>query len=400
MIRTLGAMSELTATTDRTDPEPVPPSAGRTGRWCLGTKLMVTATAGWAAFVVAHRLISGRTPMWAPFDMLPPLVFVAVPVVLMVIAPLARPVRWRLLIALAVTVAIGWPVNGLNPGTLWYTPPAAPAGAIRVVSWNTEFWDQDWRTAGRTTTPDFYAWLRSFDADVYLLKEYLRAKPEAATQAWTADLAIRVDATAELAREFPGYQVAVAGEQITLSRLPIVSHTGLDMQPYLPAAQRDVPPALADFAESFTVETLRTDIQVGDRVVSFYNAQPHQPPTQWQLWKPDARDADRYNFNRRAASFRVLRQDIEANPNPVVIGADLNTSPSMGTRRWLPSGLDDNRAALSSVYPATWNDRGAGLWQIDWFLTGHGARVNRYQLPDAGGRSDHRPQVVTLSVDR
>lgn len=362
--------------------------------------MMVIATAGWAVFVVAHRLISGRTPMWAPFDMLPPFVFVVVPLVLIVITPFARPVRWRLLIVLAVTVVIGTPVNGMNLRTLWYTPPRPPAGAIKVVSWNTEFWDLDWRTAGRETTPDFYTWLRSFDADVYLLKEYLRAKPEAASRAWTADLAIRVDATAELAREFSGYQVAVAGEQITLSRLPIVAHTGLDIQQYLPAEQRDVPPALADFAESFTVETLRTDIQVGDRVVSFYNAQPHQPPTQWQLWRSSARDAGRYNHNRRRASFRVLQQDIEANANPVVVGADLNTSPSMGSRRWLPSGLDDNRAALSSVYPITWNARGARLWQIDWLLTGHGARVHRYQIPDASGRSDHLPQVVTLSVDR
>lgn len=369
-------------------------------RWCLGTRLVVAASLAWLLFVVLHRLLSGRTGLWAPLDLIPPFLLVAVPTILLAVAPLARPVRWRIMAVLAVAGLLGGGQSGINLTTLWYTPPPAPPEAITVVSWNTEFWDQDWRNAGgdgyRT---DFYDYLRELDADVYLLTEYLYSRGSDGFQGdWTADMAEQLNELPRLRREFPGYQIATIGEQITLSRFPIVRQRGLDLRPWLPADQREVPPALSDFAESHTTETLRTDILVDDATVSFYNTQVLQPPLDWRLYRGESRDANGATHARREASYRAIREDVAGNQNPVVLAGDLNTSPAMGIRRLLPESLVDHTPALSSVYPASWLAGTFELWRLDWLLTTEDVTVHRYELLGADGHSDHRPQRVVLSV--
>ncbi|MEU6409266.1 endonuclease/exonuclease/phosphatase family protein [Microbispora sp. NPDC046933] len=371
-------------------------------RWCWGTRLVVTASVAWLLFVVCHLLASGRTSLWAPIDLIPPLLFLAVPVLLMAVAPLARPVRWRIMSLLVVTAVLGAGRSGVNYATLWYTPPPAGPGAITVVAWNTEFWDQDWRTAeGDRYSPGFYDYLRRLNADVYLLTEYLYVDTRAGdmrSQRWTADLAMRIDKLAELRREFPGYHVAVSGEQITLSRFPIVAHRGLDVRPWLPADQKEIPEALRDWPEGYTVETLRTDIDVNGKVVSFYDGQVSQPPLEWRLYSAESRDIDFSRTLRREASYRAISADVAANPHPVVLAGDLNTSPAMGIRRLLPGKLVDRTPVISSLYPATYLAGTAELWRIDWVYTTPDVAVHRYDLLGSEGLSDHRAQRLVVSL--
>ncbi|RCG26243.1 hypothetical protein DQ384_30240 [Sphaerisporangium album] len=373
-------------------------------RWCRGTKLVVTASVAWLLFVVCHLLASGRTSLWAPVDLIPPLLFLAVPALLMIVAPLARPVRWRIMSLLVVTALLSAGQSGVNYATLWYTPPPAPPGAISVVAWNTEFWDQDWRTAnGDRYSPGFYDYLHKLNADVYLLMEYLyvdTAAGDMRTKRWTGDMALRIDKLAELRREFPGYQVAVSGEQVTLSRFPIAGHRGLDLRPWLPADQKEIPESLRDWTEGYTVETLRTDIDVNGKVISFYDGQISQPPLEWRLYSAESRDINHSRTLRREASYRAIRADVAANRNTVVLAGDLNTSPAMGIRRLLPEGLVDQTPALSSLYPATYLAGSAELWRIDWMYTTPDVTVHSYELPGAAGLSDHRAQRVVLSVSR
>ncbi|HZB32951.1 MAG TPA: endonuclease/exonuclease/phosphatase family protein [Streptosporangiaceae bacterium] len=373
-------------------------------RWCWGTRLVVTASVAWLLFVVVHRLVSGRTQLWTLLDLLPPFLFVAMPAVLLAVTPLARPVRWRIMAVLVVAASLGAGLSGINLATLWYTPPPAPPGAISVVSWNTEFWDQDWRRAtGRRFEAGFYDYLREFNADVYLLKEYLYVDISVGdpnSQAWTPEMALRIDKLQRLRREFPNYHIATSGEQITLSRLPIVAQRGLDMRPWLPEDLKRVPSTLADFPASYTSETLRTDIQVNNAVVSFYNTQIHQPPLDWRLYNGESRDANRYNTARREASYRALRADLTDNGHPAVLGADLNTTPAMGIRRLLPKKLIDHTRAQSSIYPTTWQEEGMEFWRIDWLLTTEDITVHRYELHKAASMSDHKAQRAVLSVPR
>ncbi|MFC4536179.1 endonuclease/exonuclease/phosphatase family protein [Sphaerisporangium dianthi] len=372
-------------------------------RWCLGTKLVVTASVAWLLFVAAHLLASGRTSLWAPIELIPPLLFLVVPALLMIVAPMARPVRWRIMSLLVVTGVLGAGQSGINYATLWYTPPPAPPGAITVAAWNTEFWDQDWRTAaGERYSPGFYDYLRGLNADVYLLSEYLYIDIKAGdlmAQGWgEADLALRIDKLPELRRAFPGYQVAVAGHQITLSRFPIVGRRALDMRRWLPADQKVIPEKVRDWPESYAVETLRTDIDVNGKIVSFYDWHAGQPPLDWRLYDAQAREDNLSRKLRREASYRAVGTDIAANRNTVVLAGDLNTSPAMGIRRLLPERLVDQTRALSSLYPTTFRAGSDDWWRIDWMYTTPDVTVHDYELPGSEGLSDHRAQRVVMSV--
>jgi endonuclease/exonuclease/phosphatase family metal-dependent hydrolase len=356
-------------------------------RWCLGTKMVVTASVAWLLFVITHLLVSGRIALWTPVALVPPLLFLVVPALLMIVAPLARPVRWRIMSLLVVTVVLGAGQSGINYATLWYSPPPAPPGAITLAAWNTEFWDQDWPPAkGGRPSPDLYDYLHRLNADIYLLTEYMYVDTTAGdirSKPWTADMALRIDKRADLRREFPGYQVAASGDLITLSRFPIVGHRGLDMSRWLPADQREIPAASREWPEEYTVETLRTDIDVHGKVVSFYDTHI-SPPSE---------------ARRREASYRAIRADIEANRNAAVLAGDFNTSPPMGIRRLLPENLVDPTPALSSLYPATFPARSTRLWRIDWMYTTPDVTVHRYDMLGPAGQSDHRAQRAILSVE-
>lgn len=365
-------------------------------RWCRFTRLLVAVTVAWLAFLATHLVVSGRVPLWAPVDLLPPLMWMAVPVGLMLLAPIARPVRWRLLTALAVACVLSYPISGLNLATLWYTPPPAPADAITVVSWNTEYWTQAWRRGGEGRDEGFYEYLRELDADVYLLKEYAAYDPSAPT-VWL--MASPVDYLDSLHRHFPEYEIIVSGWQITLSRLPVVGHKPLDLRPFLPEHLKEVPREIQHRPAAYTHDILRTDIEVDGTVVSFYNVHTLQPPQALRLYRADARDSNRDVHYRRVASLTALRTDVESNPNPVVVGADLNTSPAMGIRRLLSDRLVDHTRALDSLYPATWEAYGwrKELWRLDWLFTTDDVAVHSYEALDSRRLSDHRIQRAVVS---
>ncbi|MEU8272372.1 endonuclease/exonuclease/phosphatase family protein [Sphaerisporangium sp. NPDC049002] len=343
-------------------------------RW--RTRLVAGLTVAWLLFVVLQRLLSGRFWLWLLPDLAPPLVYVAGPLLLLALAPLAgRSRRWCSALA-AVSLAVGAGQSGLALGALRGSgEPAAPAGAVRVMSWNTEYWDQDDRPER------FYGFLKAQRADVYLLQEYLH---------WTDDTPQEVDDLARLRREFPGYQIAAVGELVTLSRFPIVA-----APPVGPA--RTLGPRPTWDSAFQQAKVLRTDLRVGTSVISFYNV---HIPTQYML-DENPLTSRFYSELRgrnaaRKAQFHGLAADVDANGNAIVVSGDFNTTGAMGDLRWLSgrlSGTDDAR----HLYPASWPASGPALWRLDWTFTSS-ARVHGYRLLDPQGLSDHRAQAMLLSV--
>jgi endonuclease/exonuclease/phosphatase (EEP) superfamily protein YafD len=354
------------------------------------------ACALWLVFVVLHLLLSGRFYWWGPFDLLPPFVFVLVPLVLVPLALLARPRRVALLPAAALVLSLN--LTGLNFGTVFYSPPPAPPGAIKLVTWNTEYWDQDVRASGRTTA-DFYRYLQKMDADVYLLQEYAHAdftRPDVFAQA------LVIDQLSLLRQHFPGYEIVLEGRNLTLSRLPVVGHHALFSTPWLPDDLKPIPAAFDGHELFYTSQVVRTDIRVGGRVVSFYNTHLFQPPRRMLNLKGEPGQSvfqvDRFNFAMRRASLEAIRADVKDNRQPIVLAGDLNTSPSMGMLRMLPTRLVDHTNALSSLYPATWEAGGVSGWRLDWLFTTPDITVNAYAFLDPEGLSDHRLQRAVLSI--
>ncbi len=120
------AAARTTAIMDEKDPELSPGPSGRSRRARWGVRLAAVACVGWLVVVVLHHLLSARTYVWGPVDLLPPIVWAAVPVVLLPVAWLARPMRRRLVGAALLALVLGVGYSGINFATVFHTPPPAP----------------------------------------------------------------------------------------------------------------------------------------------------------------------------------------------------------------------------------------------------------------------------------
>ncbi|MFJ6194820.1 endonuclease/exonuclease/phosphatase family protein [Micromonospora sp. NPDC092111] len=367
------------------------PAPGR--RW--PGRVLLAAAGSWLAFVVAHLLLSGRAWWWNLPDLAPPLLFLAVPVLLLALAPLARPARGVAAALAAGSLVLGWSCAGVNAAALWHRPDPAPPDAIRVFSWNTWYWDQLVRTGPHgepIRDPDrLYRYLRAQAADVYLLQEYLYIDGAD----WDPLPVTDVD---RLRREFPGFHVAVSGELVTLSRFPITLDRPVDLRPWLDRQWADLPPADSQLPAYHTVKTLRTDLLVAGREVSFYNSHLYVPVVGLPARQPDTADDGLARHDLRQANYRALAADVADNPHPVVLAGDLNTSPAMRLLHALPDRLVDATAALRSPYPTSWARYGLPLWRLDWVFTTPDVDVHEYRMVPPDGLSDHSGQLVVVSL--
>ncbi|HVQ94853.1 MAG TPA: endonuclease/exonuclease/phosphatase family protein [Mycobacteriales bacterium] len=347
-------------------------------------RLLLGVSLAWLLYVPTHLLLSGRWWVWAIPDLLPPLTFLAVPLLLLAAAPLARPAGRWVAAAAVLTLVLGAGLAGLNPRALVGGGDGpAPAGALRVLSWNTGVWDHG-------DDPDhFYGFLRAQRADVYLLQEYEPPHSGGRAGGTAEQRAAEVAAdVATLRRNSPGFSVIVRGELVTLTRLPIVTTTALPAE--LPGADwRTV------YERS---KALRTDVRVGGRTVSIYNV---HIPIQIGLGRSAFSTATRDRFADRRRQYRALADDIAGNPNPVLVAGDFNTSPSMGELRTLRGRLRDAIRADGALIPTSWP---VGvpvlprLWRLDWALATPSVAVHEYARLDPQGMSDHRADRLTISL--
>ncbi|MCI4066782.1 endonuclease/exonuclease/phosphatase family protein [Micromonospora sp. R77] len=373
----------MTVLADPTDPRATPAGAPR--RWCRATRLVYAAALGWLLLTAAHRALTGRWWFWLLPDLVPPAAYLLVPVALAAAVAAARTLRRPLpgrpavtvLAAAATALVLGLPDAGLNRYA-FASRPAPPPGALTVVAWNTGYWDQD-------DDPEaFLRFLVALRADVYLLQEHLY---------WDAAAGLAgarpVPDPDRLRRAFPGWTVVARGELLTLSRFPVVGQ---------PAIGPDVAAGPdTDFGRVFTTaKVLRTDLRVGARVLSAYNVhlpvQVNLAPARFLAFVRE-RDA------ARRAQLAGLGADVAANPNPVLVAGDFNTTPAMGDLRGLRDRLRDAADAGSDGYPTSWPaGRLPAAWRLDWTLTSPAVRAHRYALGDPHGLSDHRTQTTLISL--
>jgi endonuclease/exonuclease/phosphatase (EEP) superfamily protein YafD len=349
---------------------PSPPSP--VARWRMSTRLVVAATVAWAVFLVLHVLLTGYWWPWLIVETTPPPALVVVPVLLLGLALFARPVRGRLAAALVVLLLIGAYLAGYTP--TWTSDADGSGGTeVKVFAWSTDYWQMS------DDKDAFYAFLRRQDADVYLLQEYLY---------WVEDGPIRIDDSVRLRAEFPGYQLSVDGELLTLSRLPIVathhqpdSGSGTDWYWQGNKAQR-------------------TDIRVGERTVSFYNV---HLPVPFRI-EDDPLSGRFYRFLKQQSTWRLreldkLRTELAGNTYPAVVAGDFNTPwmglspPGGGTRAHNPTGgLASSPSWPVSDYPFP------RLWRLDWLYTSGGLPVRDYRFGGGEAFSDHAAQEIRVVV--
>lgn len=358
------------------------------GRRRTATRLLLAATAAWILFLLLHILLAGRWWPWLIVEATPPLTAVAVPLLLLALALLTRPVRRWLAMVLALLLLVGahlagyglgWTSTGWT-GTGWTgTATGNPRGtSVEVFAWSTNYWQMS------DDKDAFYAFLRRQHADVYLLQEYLYRKEGVEPP----NQVIRIDDSARLRAEFPGYQLSVDGELLTLSRLPIVA-----------THHQRLPSTGTDWFWKGT-KSQRTDIQVGGRTVSFYNV--HLPVPFRIGGNPFSGRFHRLLKEQstwRLRELRRLRADLADNPHPALLAGDFNSpwmelsSPGSGSRA---HGFPNSLAA-----PRTWpvsDFRLPRLWRLDWVYTTGGLAVPSYRLAGGESFSDHAAQKFRVVV--
>ncbi|MGW3149533.1 endonuclease/exonuclease/phosphatase family protein [Streptomyces sp. NPDC001177] len=341
---------------------------------------LLVLSLAWLVGVVLHLLLNGSWWGAFPTDLIPPIGFVVVPVLVTVLVPsLTGQPRWITAgaAALSLALALGFGLSGLNAHAFAARPPVA-AGSLRVFAWNTEYWYQG------QSADAFYRYLRAQHADVYLLQEYIY---------FDDNTPQRIDKTAELRREFPGYHIVVRGELVTLSRLPVVSAEALKAGP--------LPPDGSGWHAYWADKVLRTDVQVQGRIVSFYDV--HLPTPIGSSRNPLSSTffhQAREGFAMREPQIAALNADVDRNPNPVLVAGDWNTTPAMREHNKVTSALTDAIGANRSLVPLSWPDRGPlpPLTRLDWTFTNKGLRVSRYSFEGAQGLSDHRAQSIVAAV--
>ncbi|MEV7109811.1 endonuclease/exonuclease/phosphatase family protein [Streptomyces anulatus] len=363
-----GTLAPATAADAAPEPE------GRRRRW--PGRLLLAVAVLWALFVAARALLSGRWWAWNGLGLAPPVLHLLVPLALLIPAALIRHGRRAAVGVVLLSLLLGSWQTGLHPGALLRGTPAVPPDALKVVSWNTFFWDQD------SDTDAFYAYLRSRSADVYLLQEYQNAR---------GDEPAPIDDLARLRKEFPGFHIATEGEFLTLSRFPITSVRALRPD--------GLAPPDTSWADYWNIRVLRTDIDVDGRPLSLYNTHlPDLLNVDRNPVTPAYHRSVRQLSERRDRHFEALREDLDANGHPVVLAGDLNVLPGTGDLRWF-DGLRDAADAGDSVYPATFPVSGPALWRLDWAFVSPRIDLHRQSVQDPpAALSTHRLIDLRLSL--
>jgi endonuclease/exonuclease/phosphatase (EEP) superfamily protein YafD len=374
-------------------------------RWCRGTRLLVGASLAWLAIVLLHITLTGRLWLWQIFELAPPAIFLAMPVLLLAGIPLLRIIRdrvprsakWWIVLATSASLVASGGFTGINLRALG-GKPAVPPGAVRVMSWNTEYWNQ----FDRGGLKRLYAFLRAQRADVYLLSEHVSFSGKY--------YRYPIRDKNRLQQEFPGYHMVETGEMLTLSRFPIVASHPV-------GTVRGIPDERSGWTEFWSDKTLRTDLRIGGRILSVYNV---HIPVQLRVDINPFTDGRFWDWLQEAppwreGQFRAIERDIRGNRNPILVAGDFNTSPTHGAFfDWRGHGLRDAMGEGGPLFPASWPEWGVlpfpRLWRLDWAFVSPDVRVHRYGFgssrdansrhPDREwrGLSDHRTQNLTISL--
>jgi hypothetical protein len=245
-----------------------------------------------------------------------------------------------------------------------------------VVSWDTFTWTR------RKGPAPFYQFLHAQRADIYLLQGYPGPfRP------------LQPNDPLDLRREFAGFAIAGIGDLVTISRFPIVAQAPLETNPQPPPGTGNI-----DFVKAWRYGALRTDLRVGDRVVSVYNAHfyDHFAFGVGPLTPAFYRNVRGLAAGRRT-QFDRLRADLDRNPYPAVVGGNLNTLPNNGDLRRLGTLTDAGRAGRS-LYPTTFRFVRLRLWRMDWIFVTPAVRVHAYDLVDPHRLSTRSLQRTVLSL--
>lgn len=326
-------------------------------------ELAVVLVIAWFVFSVLNLLLNGYWWGWEILGMIPTFVWLGVSLIVLGISVYSHRLAAMLLALVAFVLFMPFTDLSVFSKGKVSTPEST---SVKLFNFNTELWYEG-------EPEDFIAFLKAQDADIYQLQE-----------AFDTELNL-VDAEAYLAPYFPEYRIKQAGDVVTMSRLPVIG-----------------------YQQSNTYQLwqgfLRTDIEVGDSLYSFYNVHLPVPI------RPDRIEGPIQFINQtqdllaaRNAHSKLLHSDIaqqKAQGYKVVLTGDFNSTSFHQHMHPLVSDfqLQDAHASSYFGYPITFEFKGLRLWRLDWGLVDPEIRIDGYLEQTLPEMSDHDAFTLELSI--
>ncbi|GIQ70367.1 hypothetical protein DUZ99_15525 [Xylanibacillus composti] len=324
--------------------------------WRHGAALTMLALS-----LILHVWVIGKYAWWNVAGSVPPMLLMLVPVMAAMLAIRAKRKGVFFLYA-ALLLLIWFPrmdVNLAAPVNAWKSTDAA---GLKVLSWNTEFWDQ-------YDQIDMYAFLRDQDQDIYILSEYEY------NDNWQPLLIDRYD---EIVANFPGYHVVTEYEFVIISKYPVMHYElGASKQVMMARVQ-------VEDKELVIVNVhLRPHVDLGNSLIS---------PIFWNYVK------ERHAL--RLQGFEEIRRYVEQEQAyPVIVTGDLNTTVLMTDLDEMTGSLNHAIRHSTDLFPTSWARPGGRFWwRIDHFFYNDHVEVHTYDMIHDVRLSDHKAMVVNLEL--
>lgn len=302
--------------------------------------------------LIIHTFFSGRLSYWNLISIIPPLVFLLI-IPLLIIINLRLKNFYGILFILASTPLI---LQNSDINLNFNSKPALTENSVKIFNWNTFFWED-------SDKENFLNFIKSHNADIYHLQEYIYLNNE---NVYDLDLVKRI---------FPDYNIANSGEFLTLSRYPI-----------------------SKIYEGHSYY-LKVDVDIDGKILSFYNVHIPVQLDVGVIGSPQTfiRDIDR-RFYWRKENIDNLVNDITENKNLYYVSGDFNSTKSMGVMDSVLKLGTDTYSATNHLFPATWEIGQLKLWRIDYNIASQKITILDHKDINPGVYSDHWAQLVTIQL--
>ncbi|HEX2925589.1 MAG TPA: endonuclease/exonuclease/phosphatase family protein [Ruminiclostridium sp.] len=336
----------------------------------------------WLAFVVAHIVLAGRVFFWNFPASMPTFFFTVISIVVLIYFILQK--KKKAPDILVVIIALVLSVTQLDvvlPVKVPKQPGNGDYSTVRVMSWNTNMWDQD------KNKDSFYSFIKKQNADIYLLQEYLHYQTDKDSgkpyrlcnivPGFPLHYA-HFDDSERIKKEFPGYNFSINNQFVIISRYPIKR-------------------SYTDYSEQYTV----SDVDINGRNVRFFNVHMLLHMETTNPFKSYFYDIMHRRYLARVVGFRDLERDTESAAKDYFIAGDFNSSKAMGVMGRLLKENEDGARYGGQLLPLTYQLNGFKLWRIDYALipkSKDNISFHSYKTINPEGLSDHNPLFLTLDI--
>lgn len=315
----------------------------------------------WTFLLFFNRLLPDVWNLWIVVGVVPWIVWMSIECILGILV--TKKIKTRSLksvVLIVVTIFAFWGsgVTVIGPKITDRT-----SRELRILQWNTEFWGSQYDKGSSEVT--FFGFLRSVDADIYILQEHGIPGPN--------DGIIGISNLDDVKENFPGYYIETSHDLITISKFPILE------------VKKD--------KNRGALSTLISSPGNPVKIINVHTVAPYklsEPIWKKTFWREIS---DREELQNDQLTW--VSNEARATDTPTIIAGDFNATENMRNLQRRYSGYRD---LCASPWRGTWGVGGIMLWRLDWQLGNDLVNVSDSRILNKNSLSDHSPVLLQIHV--